>query len=45
LAFTLTIQLADGTEHREVFADATAFEQRLEALEQQLTADLCLGAI
>lgn len=37
--FTLVVHKADGTQEKEMFADQAAFEQRLEALEQQLAAD------
>jgi len=38
-AFALTLYTTEGPEQTEVFADQGAFEARLEALEQQLTAE------
>jgi hypothetical protein len=36
--FALTVYRADGVEETETFVDQRAFESRLEALEQQLSA-------
>jgi hypothetical protein len=38
-AFSLTVHMTDGSSLTETFPDQAAFEQRLEVLEEQLTAD------
>ena len=37
--FTLTVYRADGTQETEMFWDLPAFEQRIQALEQQLALE------
>jgi hypothetical protein len=38
-AFSLTVHMSDGSSLTETFPDQAAFEERLEVLEDQLTAD------
>jgi hypothetical protein len=38
-AFSLTVHMSDGSSLTETFPDQATFEQRLEVLEEQLTAD------